>query len=175
MTCPSDVSEKVCFKCSTLKSLSEYYKHPKTADGHLNKCKDCTKADTKRQTEINTSTIEGLEKERERHRKKYRRLNYKESQKEWDKNKPWKNSVVYKNLRRDSYKNLDRSLELHHWNYNDEFLEDIFILNIVDHKKLHNSLTLDLEKRIFYLNDGTYLDTKEKHLSFIKELNIKIV
>lgn len=82
---------------------------------------------------------------------------------------------MYKNLRRDSYKNLDRSLELHHWNYNDEFLEDIFILNIVDHKKLHNSLTLDLEKRIFYLNDGTYLDTKEKHLSFIKELNIKIV
>jgi hypothetical protein len=142
-------------------------------DGHLNKCKSCTKNDTKIQTAINTSTPEGLEKERERHRDKYRRLNYKESQKKWDKDKPWKATSIYKGLR-GKYSNWDRSYELHHWNYNDEYLTDIFILNINKHKMLHTYLILDLEKRIFYLEDGTYLDTKEKHKDFIESLEIEI-
>jgi len=38
-------SMKKCFKCNQLLSLSEFYKHPKMSDGHLNKCKSCTKKD----------------------------------------------------------------------------------------------------------------------------------
>jgi hypothetical protein len=167
--------KKVCFKCGENQVLSQYYKHPQMGDGRLNKCKTCTKKDVKQQTEINTSTPEGLEKERQRHRDKYRRLGYKDLQKEWDKDKPWKATTVYKGLRRNYYKDLSKEYELHHWNYSDDFLKDVFILNIKDHKELHNSLFLDLEKRIFYLEDGTYLDTKEKHADYITRLGIKII
>ena len=167
-------SSKVCFKCGENRIHLKFYPHPKTSDGLLGKCKSCTKKDTKTQTEKNISTTEGLEKERARHRDKYHRLGYKEQQKEWDRGKEWKNLNVYKGLRKKYYPDLSKDFELHHWNYNDEYLEDIFVLNIKDHRRLHNYLNIDIEKRIFYLDDGNYLDTKEKHKNFIESLGIKI-
>jgi hypothetical protein len=39
--------EKECFRCHVTKPLGDFYAHPMMADGHLGKCKTCTKADTR--------------------------------------------------------------------------------------------------------------------------------
>lgn len=44
---------KVCFRCGETKPLSHFYKHPKMLDGHLNKCKTCTKSDVRDNREKN--------------------------------------------------------------------------------------------------------------------------
>lgn len=64
---------KKCFRCSRLLSIEEFYQHTQMADGHLNKCKDCTKADSaQREARLMADPILS-ELERDRHRLKSRR------------------------------------------------------------------------------------------------------
>jgi hypothetical protein len=75
-----ELTVKTCFKCEKVKSLSEYYKHPKMADGHLGKCKDCTKRDTAKRCEVKSHDPSWVINEMIRHRKKsikYRKDGYK--------------------------------------------------------------------------------------------------
>jgi hypothetical protein len=37
---------KRCFKCGATKPIGDFYVHRMMGDGHLNKCKECTKRDT---------------------------------------------------------------------------------------------------------------------------------
>ena len=172
---------KICFKCSTMKPLSEYYKHPATTDGRLGKCKSCTKTDSKKQTELNISTPEGLEKERQRHRDKYHRLGYKGIHKQ----SPEKESLRNKSRRKRSpekYKanastiRMERKngFHLHHWSYNEEHWKDIIELSVADHSTLHRFLIYDQDTFYYRTLEGLLLDTKEKHREYIEKLGIII-
>ncbi len=57
---------KQCFKCGEAKELSEFYKHSRMADGHLNKCKTCTKKDAAKRLSIVIQDPEWRVKERRR-------------------------------------------------------------------------------------------------------------
>lgn len=56
--------EKTCFKCGEIKELDQFYTHKRMADGHLNKCKECTKADTKQDYRTNPEAHRAYEKVR---------------------------------------------------------------------------------------------------------------
>jgi len=57
---------KVCFKCGRRKVMEEFYKHSGMADGHLGKCKGCTKED------VNVHRVNNLEKVLQYDRDRYR-------------------------------------------------------------------------------------------------------
>jgi hypothetical protein len=162
---------KKCLDCSVKKPLSDFYKHKGMSDGRLNKCKECKRSYQKKREQELRKDESYVESEKKRHRDKYQRLNYKDKQKEWDKSKPWKSNWVYKSLNK-KYK-IEKGFEIHHWNYKDEFLENFFILEISEHRKAHKFLLLNLEKRIFVSDEGEFLDTKYKHMEYLKSKGIK--
>lgn len=122
--------DKVCFKCGKIKSIDEFYKHPKMKDGHFNKCKECAKKDVHDKND-NIKNPDFVDKERERGRETYKRQ-----------------SCVYKGLSR-SLRSRGFDLkykEAHHWfffygeNLLDTkekhriFMDKIFEINNVDYK-----------------------------------------
>lgn len=60
------MTNKKCFKCNLEKPLSDYYKHPQMGDGHLNKCKECARRDTKGRTVIKQDEVRAYDKLRYR-------------------------------------------------------------------------------------------------------------
>ena len=55
---------KTCFKCGETKPLAAFYKHKAMADGHLNKCKECTKKDADKHRSENLDKIREYDRNR---------------------------------------------------------------------------------------------------------------
>lgn len=57
-------SVKTCKQCGEPKTLAEFYKHQKMADGHLNKCKPCVRGRVASHRERNVDSIRAYDRAR---------------------------------------------------------------------------------------------------------------
>ena len=58
------MGQKRCISCEQIKQISDFYKHPAMADGHLGKCKECCKRDIKKNRSEKSEYYKAYDKER---------------------------------------------------------------------------------------------------------------
>lgn len=58
------MTTKRCFKCMCEKPFEAFYAHARMADGHLNKCKDCTKKDVALHRQLNLEKVRAYDRAR---------------------------------------------------------------------------------------------------------------
>jgi len=162
---------KKCFKCGRELPLTEFYKHPQMLDGHLNKCKECTKKDIHDNYVKKVKDIEWLEKERVRGRNKYERLykpKYLQGICKFD--MPYKNLVDNSNtsreLRRRGYDTEGK--EAHHWNYNKP--KQVFLLTTESHHRIHQFIMVNYNDGFCYTLKGDKLDTIDKTITYYRNI-----
>lgn len=169
---------KNCIICGVLQPKSEYYTHKQMPDGTQNKCKTCCKKQAKEREERLRLDPIWVEKEKERAREKYGRLNYKEIHKPSSEKKKLvmdKYTCKYPEKKRASsasqyIKKIDKSNEFHHWSYNDIHFKDIIELTTQQHGFIHRYMIYDQEQKMYRTTEGVLLDTKESHLAYYEEM-----
>ena len=135
---------KKCFKCSQIKPLREFYRHKEMADGHLNKCKECTKKDV-RLDRINSPNARLYDKKRYQENEE-RRRKMADRAKKWRREKPerYKAHTMVSNAVRNG-KLIPKNCEVcgdkahaHHDDYNKPL--DVRWLCPIHHQQYHASL-----------------------------------
>jgi len=173
---------KKCFKCGVEKEVSSFYKHKGMKDGFLNKCKSCCKKEAKERVNVLSNDPEWVEKERERTRDKYHRLNYRGKYKPSKESKrktieKWKSKFPEKvraTNKSSHLKAITKGNHLHHWNYSEGFEKDVIELTVRDHNLLHRHMIYDQSKMMYRNCCGDLLDSKESHIDLLKELKNEI-
>ena len=155
---------KKCFKCGRELPLSEFYKHSRMADGHLNKCKDCTKKDVHNNYMRKSADESWMEKERARGREKAKRLGYKYYTTKID--FPGCSNNVCRKLKTRGYDTKGK--EAHHWNYN--LPNSVFLLSRKAHHRIHRAVTMSRIDKCCYTNDGVKIETAEQTRSVYENI-----
>lgn len=161
------MKEKRCFKCGRVLPISDFYVHPKMADGHLNKCKDCTKEDVHSNYLRKSESEEYMNIERKRGRDKYRRLGYVKNR---SRTKPLTDVGSARNVSRD-LRNIGIDLagrECHHWNYN--YPKSVFILSRKAHKRLHKHLALNTRTGVLTSENGEQIKSVKQAKKIFQEI-----
>ena len=164
---------KICFKCGANKPLSEFYKHSRMKDGHVNKCKECNKNDVHLNYRDNILKEGFIENERKRGRNKYRRLylgtgkaNPESIARYFIKFPEKKKATTMSGHLKKPFEGAEK----HHWSYNEEHYKDVIWLTKKEHMKGHRFIIYDQERKMYRRYDNNILlDKKEAHESFIKD------
>jgi len=165
---------KKCIICKKDQELTQFYKHSKMGDGHLNKCKTCCKEQSNDRYDTLMKDPAFHEKEKARGREKSKRLGQKKPSREAAKKSRQKSMEKYPEKEKAQRKcmNLPRKngCQLHHWSYNEEHYKDIIELTVSEHGKYHRFMIYDQERKMYRNLDGILLDTKQRHLDYLKTL-----